>query len=118
MKPAMVERGVGPEVGSYLVPRARVLVGPGASRALRTVARPEGRSTYPRLRSSGAPRRRRPYREAIMEILYARCAGLDIHRDTIVACVRLAEAGDVVRLVETFGTTTAELERLSELSGH
>ena len=49
-----------------------------------------------------------------MDILYARCAGLDIHRDTIVACVRLAEAGGVIRLVETFATTTAELERLSE----
>ena len=49
-----------------------------------------------------------------MDILYTRCAGLDIHRDTIVACVRLAEAGGVIRLVETFATTTAELERLSE----
>src|SRR5215207_3288850 len=98
----MVGSGVGSEVGSFLVPRARVLVGPGASRAPRTVAKPLGRSTHPRLRSSGAPRRRHPHREAIMEILYARCAGLDIHRDTIVACVRLAEAGGVVRLVETF----------------
>src|SRR3954462_14503404 len=54
-----------------------------------------------------------------MDILYMRCAGLDIHRDTIVACVRLAEAGRVSRLVETFATTTAELERLSEwLAGH
>ena len=35
-----------------------------------------------------------------MDILDMRCAGLDIHRDTIVACVRLAEAGGVVRLVE------------------
>ena len=54
-----------------------------------------------------------------MDILYMRCAGLDIHRDTIVACVRLAEAGGVTRLVETFATTTSELERLSEwLAGH
>ena len=54
-----------------------------------------------------------------MDVLYPRCAGLDIHRDTIVACVRLAEAGGVVRFVETFATTTAELERLSDwLSGH
>ena len=53
-----------------------------------------------------------------MDILDTRCAGLDIHRDPIVACVRLAEAGGVVRLVETFATTTTELERLSEwLSG-
>ena len=54
-----------------------------------------------------------------MDILYMRCAGLDIHRDTIVASVRLAEAGGVVRFVETFATTTTELERLSEwLAGH
>ena len=54
-----------------------------------------------------------------MDILDTRCAGLDIHRDPIVACVRLAEAGGVIRLVETFATTTAELERLSEwLAGH
>src|SRR4051794_41910076 len=54
-----------------------------------------------------------------MDILYMRCAGLDIHRDTIVACVRLAEAGRVSRFIETFATTTAELERLSEwLAGH
>jgi hypothetical protein len=53
-----------------------------------------------------------------MDVLYPRCAGLDIHRDTIVACVRLAAAGGVVRFVETFATTTAELERLSDwLSG-
>src|SRR4051795_5649245 len=115
----MVKRGAGPEVGSFLVPRARVLVGPGAPRAPHTVARPLGRSTHPRVRSSGAPRRRRPHREAIMDVLYARCAGLDIHRDTIVACVRLAEAGGVIRFVETFATTTTELERLSEwLTGH
>src|SRR3954465_5659467 len=48
-----------------------------------------------------------------MDILYMRCAGLDIHRDTIVACVRLAEAGGGGRLVETFATTTADLQRLA-----
>jgi transposase len=48
----------------------------------------------------------------MMEILYPRCAGLDIHRDSIVACVRLAERG-IARHVETFGTTTTELERLA-----
>jgi transposase len=54
-----------------------------------------------------------------MDILFPRCAGLDIHRDTIVACVRLAQAGGVLRVVETFATTTSELQRLSEwLAGH
>jgi hypothetical protein len=54
-----------------------------------------------------------------MDILNPHCAGLDIHRDTIVACVRLAEDGGVVRLVETFATTTSALEQLSEwLASH
>ena len=46
-----------------------------------------------------------------MEVLYPRCAGLDVHKDTVVACVRLAAAGGVSSYVETFGTTTAELWR-------
>ncbi len=47
-----------------------------------------------------------------MEILDPRCAGLDIHRDSIAACVGLAERG-LERPVETFGTNTTERERLS-----
>src|SRR5215207_1447963 len=54
-----------------------------------------------------------------MEVLHPRCAGLDVHKDTVVACVRLAEGGRVERHVETFATTTADLERLSTwLAGH
>jgi transposase len=48
-----------------------------------------------------------------MEVLHPRCAGLDVHKDSVVACVRLAEGGRVERHVETFATTTADLERLS-----
>ncbi len=48
-----------------------------------------------------------------MEALHPRCAGLDVHKDSVVACVRLAEGGRVERHVETFATTTADLERLS-----
>src|SRR3954466_3866381 len=48
-----------------------------------------------------------------MEVLHPRCAGLDIHKDSVVACVRRAEGARVVRHVETFATTTADLERLS-----
>jgi transposase len=54
-----------------------------------------------------------------MEVLHPRCAGLDIHRDTVVACARLVGDGGVEQYVETFGTTTSELERLSRwLAGH
>ncbi len=48
-----------------------------------------------------------------MEVLHPRCAGLDIHKDSVVACVRIAEGAVVVRHVQTFATATADLERLS-----
>src|SRR5918912_908699 len=54
-----------------------------------------------------------------MEVLHPRCAGLDVQKDIVVACVRLAEGGRVERHVESFATTTADLERLSAwLAGH
>lgn len=48
-----------------------------------------------------------------MDVIHSRCAGLDVHKDSVVACVRLAEGSRVVRHVETFATTTSELEGLS-----
>ena len=49
-----------------------------------------------------------------MEVLDPRCAGLDVHKDTVVACVRLAmHGGQVVREGRTFGTTTASLLALA-----
>src|ERR1700756_335449 len=54
-----------------------------------------------------------------MDLLYARCAGLDVHRDTVVACVRVQADGRAAKEVRTFGTQTGELLALSEwLSGH
>ena len=54
-----------------------------------------------------------------MEVLYARCAGLDVHKDTVVACVRIASGGEVEQHVEPFATTTSALLRLSDwLDGH
>ena len=49
-----------------------------------------------------------------MEVLSPRGAGLDVHKETVVACVRLADGRDVVREVRTFATTTAGLLGLSE----
>lgn len=48
-----------------------------------------------------------------MEILYPRCAGLDVHKDTVVACVRCVSEPQH-REVRTFGTTTSELFRLAD----
>jgi transposase len=49
-----------------------------------------------------------------MEVLYANCAGLDVHKDTVVACSRRVIGGKIVRDVRTFKTTTSELLALSE----
>src|SRR5512147_2455811 len=48
-----------------------------------------------------------------MEVLYSRCAGLDVHKDTVVACVRVAVEGKVHRQMRTFDTTTTGLLALS-----
>jgi transposase len=48
-----------------------------------------------------------------MEVLCQRCAGLDVHKKTVVAAVRLVEASKVVTEVRTFPTTTAGLLALS-----
>jgi transposase len=54
-----------------------------------------------------------------MEVLHPRCAGLDVHKDSVVACVRIQQGRDVIHHVETFGTTTTALLRLSDwLSQH
>ena len=53
----------------------------------------------------------------IMDVLYAHCAGLDIHKDTVVACSRRMIDGKVMREVRTFKTTTGELLALSEWLG-
>jgi len=44
-----------------------------------------------------------------MEVLYARCCGLDVHRSKVVACVSIIEAGHRRKETRTFGTTTREL---------
>src|SRR5580704_13938603 len=49
-----------------------------------------------------------------MEILYRRCCGLDVHKETVVACLRVVSGDEVVREVRTFETTTVSLMALSE----
>jgi transposase len=49
-----------------------------------------------------------------MQTVYARCAGLDVHKKTVVACVLVSgEAGRTRREVRTFSTMTGALEALS-----
>lgn len=50
-----------------------------------------------------------------MRRLIERCAGLDVHRDTVAACVRVpGDGGERFQEVRTFGTTTTQLEALRE----
>jgi transposase len=49
-----------------------------------------------------------------MDVLYPRCAGLDVHKDTVVACVRIAAGGAVHSEVRTFDTMTPGLLALAD----
>ncbi|MGH9013266.1 MAG: IS110 family transposase [Acidimicrobiia bacterium] len=50
-----------------------------------------------------------------MDIIVERCAGLDVHKDTVVACVRVPGSGRKrEEVVATFGTTTVELLALRD----
>jgi transposase len=50
-----------------------------------------------------------------MDILYAGCAGLDVHQETVVATVRRRlDNGKVVRQTRTYGTMTEQLIELAD----
>lgn len=49
-----------------------------------------------------------------MQVLYLRCAALDVHKTAVTGCVRLAEEDKVTTEVKTFATTTGGLLALSD----
>jgi len=49
-----------------------------------------------------------------MEVFHPHCAGLDVHKDSVVACVRHMAEGKVTAQVKTFKTTTQDLMALSD----
>jgi transposase len=51
--------------------------------------------------------------EEIMEVLHPRCCGLDVHKATVVACVRRVIDSKTIKETRTFATTTASLIALS-----
>jgi transposase len=54
-----------------------------------------------------------------MNVVHARCAGLDVHQQTVVACARVVVKGRITQEVRTFGTTTRELLALADwLAAH
>jgi transposase len=53
-------------------------------------------------------------RRRAMQVLHERCAGLDVHKETVVACVRVVEGGaEARREVRRFSTTTKGLLELA-----
>jgi transposase len=47
-----------------------------------------------------------------MEVLYPRCCGIDVHKESLVACLRVQDGRRTRRDVQSFGTTTAAILRL------
>ncbi len=47
-----------------------------------------------------------------MELMHARCAGLDVHKDTVVACVRIAQGQSFEHRSRTVSTKTGALLKL------
>lgn len=49
-----------------------------------------------------------------MDLVYKRCAGMDVHKKTINVCVRIGRGKKLEVLTRVFGTFTADLEQLRE----
>ncbi len=49
-----------------------------------------------------------------MEVVYARCTGLDVHKKTVVACAITPEQGGWRKEIATFSTMTDDLLKLSD----
>jgi transposase len=55
------------------------------------------------------------FKETVMETILPRCCGLDVHKDSIQACVRLLdERGKLTSEVRSFSTMTADLLALGD----
>src|SRR4051794_41440032 len=49
-----------------------------------------------------------------MEVVYKRCAGLDVHKKTVNACIRIGKGKKLQVLTRLFGTFTGDLEQLRD----
>jgi hypothetical protein len=90
----------------FLVPRVRIEIGVGAFGTPQWCFEPGEQN-----RAQSAPPGPGDIAGggAIMEQLIERCAGLDVHRDTVAACVRVpGRGGRSTQTVQTFGTTAAD----------
>src|SRR5262249_44830078 len=61
------------------------------------------------------PRRPPLEREGAMDVVHPRCCGLDVHKQTVVACALItSSSGRAQKEVRTFGTMTHELLALGD----
>jgi transposase len=49
-----------------------------------------------------------------MDLVYKRCAGLDVHKKSVHVCIRIGKGKKLEVLTRVFGTFTADLEQLRE----
>jgi transposase len=49
-----------------------------------------------------------------MQVVYERCCGLNVHKDTVAACIAFTEGARVHGHKRVFGTRTTELLQLSD----
>src|SRR3989441_13214161 len=49
-----------------------------------------------------------------MDVIHPKCAGLDVHKDSVLACVMTVTGQKATREVKTFGTTTRDLQALAD----
>lgn len=96
--------------------RARGLVGPGVLRAPHDVAKGLRTPEHANQTTDTGTPHRGAWRN--MQVLHKRCAGLDVHKETVVASVRRASGRSLMRFTKTFGTTTAELGCLAQWLSH
>ena len=56
-------------------------------------------------------------RGCLMETIVRRCAGLDVHKESVVACARVIDDNGELQLsTQTFGTTMSDLLVLGDRS--
>ena len=49
-----------------------------------------------------------------MKMLYSRCAGLDVHKKSVCACIRISQGQQTSQVMRSFGTFTEDLEGLRD----
>jgi transposase len=76
---------------------------------------PPGSTKSSLLHPAMSSRVERAWGDHVMDILYPCCAGLDVHKKTVVACIRrLGPEGQPDEQVRTFGTMTGDLLELAD----